>query len=525
MVTILVAEDEPDVRAYLGLALQEQGYNVEFAQNGEEVVRLLQTQPGKISLLLMDLMMPLKDGFQTLKEVRQGWPALPVITLSGHCTPANVATVLKGGAIDFLSKPIAHDDLLRSVQAGLKVAETLPGTGIVAHEPLRPERAQGETWSQRCEALLNQVGASDVPVLLRGETGVGKEVLARKLHEQSKRAGRPFLKLNCAALPYELVESELFGYEKGAFTGAFKNSPGKFEMANHGTILLDEIGDMDFRLQAKLLQVLQDREFLRLGAHEMSRVDVRVMAATHCDLEKAIRQSRFREDLYYRLNIIEVQVPPLRERKDEVIELATTFIQKFSPSDPVEITPVLKRALLDYNWPGNVRELENVIRKFLIIRSGDAIAADLNRKSKEALAHATASHSSRANGSGNGNGNNHWSSPANQQYAMAGTLEPIGAMRDTYAPHSPREDRNGMVRSQPADYRQPVASTNALQEYPTTLADVDDVRKKAERETIVSALNATLWNRKKAATMLRIDYKALLYKMKKLGIGEKFPLM
>ena len=318
MTRILIAEDEPEVRNYLGIALNCQGYEVELVENGQEAIDYLENHSENISLLLLDLMMPLKDGFETLKEVRRGWPAMPVITLSGSCTRANVASVLKGGALDFLSKPIAHDELFQAIQSALSG----PRAGRVAESGRGMEcsLSAGGAWSERIESLLKRIGNSDVPVLLRGETGVGKEVFARKLHEQSRRAGRPFVKLNCAALPSDLVESELFGYEKGAFTGAFKSTPGKFEMANGGTILLDEIGDMDFKLQAKLLQVLQDREFFKLGAKETFRVDVRVMAATHCDLEKTIKDGRFREDLYYRLNIVEVHVPPLRERKDEIAD-------------------------------------------------------------------------------------------------------------------------------------------------------------------------------------------------------------
>src|SRR6185437_1491463 len=213
MNTILIAEDEPEVRDYLGVALNCEGYEVEFAQNGEEVVTFLEQDGARVSLLLLDLIMPCKDGFETLREVRQGWPGLPVITLSGSCTPANVATVLKAGALDFLSKPIAHGDLLRAIEGALNPSSL----GNDAPIPLKNTRTlescvlSSGTWSQRVNALLERVGGSDVPVLMRGETGVGKEVLARRLHEQSRRASRPFLKLNCAALPSELVESELFG--------------------------------------------------------------------------------------------------------------------------------------------------------------------------------------------------------------------------------------------------------------------------------------------------------------------------
>ena len=515
MNTILIAEDEPEVRDYLGVALNCEGYEVEFAQNGEEVVSFLEREATKVSLLLLDLIMPYKDGFETLQEVRQSWPALPVITLSGSCTPANVATVLKAGALDFLSKPIGHSDLLRSIEQALNSPGTVNRNGSLTKAVRNTEPCvfSSGTWSQRVSALLERVGASDVPVLLRGETGVGKEVLARKLHEQSKRAGRPFLKLNCAALPSELVESELFGYERGAFTGAFKSTPGKFEMANGGTILLDEIGDMDFKLQAKLLQVLQDREFVRLGAKETCRVDVRVMAATHCNLEKAIDDGRFREDLYYRLNIIEVHVPPLRERKDEIVSLSEFFLQKHAPNDSLEITPRLRQILVEHDWPGNVRELENVIRKFLVFRSVDLIAAELKRKSKNAA---------KLTGSA--------SVDAPEQRGMV--LPPaLGA--NGQAARGPSLEHNGSPHSSASGYGTsdssilpPAGARTGNWEAPapaSILAEVDEARKKAEIDAILSALQSTLWNRKQAAKLLKIDYKALLYKMKKLGIGEKVP--
>ena len=512
--TILIAEDEPAIRDYLGVALSAEGYGVEFAHDGEEVLTRLKSSRCDVSLVLLDLVMPRKDGFETLRGVHCSWPALPVIALSGSCTRADVATVLKGGAVDFLSKPIDREDLIKAVEAALAKASsgnTLDRLGDV--NGLVP----GGTWVQTCEALLKRVGASDVPVLLRGETGVGKEVLARRLHAHSKRATHPFLKLNCAALPSELVESELFGYERGAFTGAYKNTPGKFEMANQGTILLDEIGDMDFRLEAKLLQVLQDREFLRLGAKETLSVDVRVMAATHCDLEKAIEQGRFREDLYYRLNIIEIQVPPVRERKDEIVGLAESFFLKYAPTESVEMTPLLKEALLEYDWPGNVRELENVIRKFLVIRSVDLVAAELRRKTRR-VALSSALPISRTLASGYGD----WRSPLNPAGVGAGapaepartqpTRSPLAAGSNGQIPipaisNMPDGDRATVIKA--ADCGRS-----------SVLADLDDSRKKAERDAIVDALAATLWNRKRAAALLRVDYKALLYKMKKLGIGE-----
>jgi len=526
MNTILVAEDEPEVRNYLGLALSCEGYRVEFAQNGQEVMQFLANNSLSVSLLLLDLIMPIKNGFETLQEVRRGWPELPVITLSGSCTPANVATVLKGGAIDFLSKPVGHDDLLRAIRAVLPPArsqvvvfsrtETLEGSIRTADVPV----LSGSAWSQKAEGLLRQVGASDVPVLMRGETGVGKEVFARKLHDQSKRAGRPFLKLNCAALPSELIESELFGYERGAFTGAFKNTPGKFEMANSGTILLDEIGDMDFKLQAKLLQVLQDREFLRLGAKDPSRVDVRVMTATHCDLERDIEEKRFREDLYYRLNIIEIHVPPLRERRDEILSLAEFFLRKYAPTDAPEISPALGRVLLEHDWPGNVRELENVMRKYLVFRSAEIVISQLQHRSRRSVSATGCSAFVTA-----GVKDAMLPVVASEVTPILDALEPAPGSYDPSAKLLSMAGSTMELRVKAVEFK-PESTVGAPVQpppvNPSILAKVDHARREAETQAIVSALNATLWNRKQAAALLNIDYKALLYKMKKLGIGEKW---
>jgi two-component system, NtrC family, response regulator AtoC len=516
MNTILVAEDEPEVRNYFGLALKCHGYNVQFAQNGEEVLNCLEKGAVDISLLLLDLIMPCKDGFETLEEVRRAWPGLPVITISGSCTPADVACVLKGGASDFLSKPVGHDDLLQAVRSVLDAVASTPEPQQRAIYVSKPASHSPKTWSEQVQLLLNVVGTSDVPVLLRGETGVGKEVLARQLHERSKRAGHPFLKLNCAALPSELVESELFGYERGAFTGAFKNTPGKFELANGGTILLDEIGDMDFKLQAKLLQVLQDREFLRLGARDTCKVDVRVMAATHCDLEKAITEGRFRQDLYYRLNIVEVQVPPLRERKHEIPALAEVFLRKYSRGEASSISSSLLDVLLEHDWPGNVRELENVIRKYLIFKNPDIIRAELRRRAEKDVS--VVSSASRLSQSQINVAGRSPSEPMQIRQKVGAESQESGRESESVGVSADESSMRDSGTSHPGSGSQSVAEpSNSIR----GLAEVDWARKKAEQETITAALNSTMWNRKRAAKLLRIDYKALLYKMKKLGIGEE----
>jgi two-component system response regulator AtoC len=477
MNTILVADDESEIRSYLGTALGCQGYRVEFADNGEDVLARLRPENQRdragVDLVLLDILMPHKDGLQTLEQLRRICPDIPVIMLSGATAPVKIVTAMKNGAVDFLAKPVSYQELSKAIQKVLPpgICDVEPEGFSDEQEPVPPVIG---AWSQKLELLLQRIGSSDVPVLLQGETGVGKEVLARKLHARSIRAGRPFLKLNCAALPSELVESELFGYERGAFTGAFKNTPGKFEMASQGTILLDEIGDMDFKLQAKLLQVVQDHEFLRLGAKETVKVDVRVMAATHCNLEQAIVEGRFREDLYYRLNIIDIQIPPLRDRRDEILPLADFFLRRHGTPDKPQLglTARLRDSLLNHEWPGNIRELENVMRKYLVLRNEDAVADELHRRAHK---------------------------------------RSIALGRETSTRQAPVANEAGPV-DEPAA-AQPVDSS--------VLKGVNNAHKAAESEVIIAALNAALWNRKQAAVLLKIEYKALLYKMKKLGIGDK----
>jgi len=336
--------------------------------------------------------------------------------------------------------------------SALRVA-TAGGEGGSACTPLSPRMYE-------IEQALEQVGLSDAPVLVQGETGVGKELLAKRIHGCSRRAGKPFLKLNCAAFPADLVESELFGFARGAFTGAFEHRPGKFEMAHQGTVLLDEIGDMDIRLQAKLLQVLQDGEFLRLGSNGTVKVDVRIIAATHCDLQDAIAKGRFREDLYYRLNVINIQIPPLRDRREEILWLADHFLTKHS-SPGIRLPKLghsLRRAMLDHHWPGNVRELENMMRRLLALGREDLLLRDL-------------------------------ASQAQRRPRV------VSQTRDEFLPQLPGEL--------------------------PLLQKGNQAKNQVESEAIITALNATQWNRKQAATLLSTDYKTLLYKMKKLGIANR----
>jgi two-component system, NtrC family, response regulator AtoC len=447
MSTILIGEDEPEVRGYFELALKCLGYGVELAEDGEEVLEYLR-QNHQITAVLLDVMMPRKNGIETLREIRRIHSDLPVIMVSDASSTTTVVEAMRCGATDFLGKPVIHDDLKHALRKALQMPAMVSEDIAASKQTVFYGANDGMASIQR---LLRTVAMSEAPVLILGETGSGKEVLARELHANSRRAGKPFLKLNCAALPSELVESELFGYERGAFTGAFQKKTGMFELANSGTILLDEIGDMDFKLQAKLLQVLQDQEFHRIGGKELIHVDVRVIAATHQDLERAIFNRMFREDLYYRLNVMSFRVPPLRERPNDIISLAEFLVRKYAEPGP-PLSPILKQTLLAYPWPGNVRELDNIMRRLTVLQDQDVIIREIQNKVA--------------------------------QKATAISTVAVLAPAET-AP---------------------------------VLDQVIKATHQAESNAILTALNATRWNRKQAAAILKIDYKALLYKMKKLGI-------
>jgi two-component system response regulator AtoC len=468
--TILVGEDEPEVMGYFEMALTCLGYSIEMAQDGDEVLACFQSGRSEIAAVLLDIMMPNRDGLDTLRAIREIDPNVPVIMVSGSSSTFNIVNAMKCGATDFLCKPVAHEDLRKTISRALEreeVVYTLPSKNTTPayrnNSPATNSYMGTNPRMKEIQALVGEIGWSEVPILIQGETGSGKEVLARELHARSPRANKPFLKLNCAALPSELVESELFGYERGAFTGAFQKKAGLFELANGGTILLDEIGDTDVRLQAKLLQVLQDHEFQRIGGKETIKVDVRVIAATHRDLEKAIIDRHFREDLYYRLNVINIHVPALRERKEDILPLAAFLVRKHAVNGvpAPTITPELKQAMLNYQWPGNVRELENFVRKFVVLRNPDTLARELYVK-------------------------------ATRKVLLSAPAAPVQSIDE------------------------PVEKSAT-----PVLEQVTKAKEEAELQAILAALNSTRWNRKQAAALLKIDYKALLYKMKKLCVEEK----
>lgn len=518
-IRILVVEDEPGVRNLISLAFKHLGYSADFAPDTIEATGRLHQMGARYSAILVGV--GVHGNLPGLiDDVRSMHPAISVIGL------VNDPVVPERQYFDdVIEKPITGDRLKAVVQACLRERR---GASILDDNNIKADvGAHSSAWQNEIQPLVRHVAAADVPVLIQGETGAGKEVLARQLHLQSPRAKKAILKVNCAALPSELIESELFGYERGAFTGAFKTTPGKFEMADGGSILLDEIGDMDVKLQAKLLQVLQDREFTRLGSSEARRVDVRVLAATHCNLEKAIAEGRFREDLYYRLNIITIHIPGLRDRKDEILPLAYHFMQKYATAatPALEIVPALRDTLLAHDWPGNVRELENVIRRLLVLRRPEMVADDIRTRARRVNAvHPATPERTQTN-----------VTPAVKEpvvtlpkpvpeamtaVAGAGSSIHMASVSPGY-----RANGNETDNLPPRDYRAVPASPRPFRvddsERWRILDKVDEARREAETEAILQALNSTLWNRKRAAELLSIDYKALLYKMKKLGIVER----
>jgi DNA-binding NtrC family response regulator len=370
--TILVIEDEEKHRRVIGLHLSAANYAVKAVATAEEGWKLA----GDVDLILTDLKLPGMDGLELLEKLRQQNSRTPVIVMSAFSTVENAVEAMKRGAVDFLPKPFSLDHLSVVVEKALEVSK-LRAENIELREALghryRFENIIGRSPAmQEIFATVTRIAPTRATVLLAGESGVGKDMIARAIHQHSPRKDRPFVKINCTAIPENLMESELFGYEKGAFTGANTAKPGKFEQEDTGTVMLDEIGDVPPSMQVKLLRVLQEREFERLGSNKTLHTDVRVIAATNVDLRAALEQGTFREDLYYRLNVVPINIPPLRERKEDIPYLVEHFAKKFGG----EVSEGALERLMAYHWPGNVRELENVIERSVLLASGPRVETD-----------------------------------------------------------------------------------------------------------------------------------------------------
>jgi len=466
-IRILVVDDDDSIRRYIAKLLTQSGYDVITASNGKDAINELRTGT-EVSLVILDILMPEMDGLETLSELRKISGDLPVLMLSALGQTNIIVKAMKSGATDYLVKPFEEEELELALTKSLEKKKLLTEISSLKKQ-LRIDELRGEFMynspkMQRVKDLVEQVAETDVSVLIEGESGTGKELVARALHYSSGMKDKPFVKVNCAALPHELLESELFGYERGAFTGAYKAKAGKFELANNGTIFLDEIGEMDLTIQSKLLQVLQEGTFSRLGGKQDVKVNVRIIAATNRDLRKAVEQGTFREDIYYRLNVVNIHIPPLAERNEDIIYLFEYFLdaynEKYGKSiivDKEEAYPLL----LGYSWPGNVRELKNQVKRLVIL--GDI--NDLLRYLKE-----------------------------------GGAFVQGKQVKET------RQESFDVV----SDDKEIIPLKLAAKE-----ASI-----KAERDMILRALRGTNWNKKKAAQMLQISYKALLYKIKECGIEK-----
>jgi len=459
---ILVVDDEPSMQGYLRALLELDSHRVETFASGRDTLERVQRGP-RPDLVLLDLLMPDLDGLQTLERLHRLQPGLKVLMLSCSSETRNIVQAIRLGALDYLTKPFQKEELGHTVQRCLgRVAEE---QGSPAELEMMEEVGDGLFFvtagpeMRRVRQQLAQLADVDVPVLLVGESGTGKEVAARLLHRLSPRARKVLLKVNCAAVPADLLESELFGYEAGAFTGATRSKPGRFELCEGGTLLLDELAEMPVSLQAKLLHVLQDNEFSRLGSRSTVRVNMRVLAATNVNVAEALQAGKFREDLYYRLNAFTIHLRPLRERREEIPLLLKHFMTQLGDRyarSPLPLSAALVERCLEYDWPGNLRELGNFVKRYLILGDEKLVVGELGAERQEVSG---------------------WTAPVEASAAAGGALKSL----------------------------------------------VRNLKGEAEMKAIEQALQQTGGNRKQAARLLEISYKALLYKIRQYGLEKTRP--
>ncbi|MCS5635421.1 MAG: sigma-54 dependent transcriptional regulator [Myxococcota bacterium] len=451
---ILVVDDSEGIRGYLTNLLDARGYAVVSAEDGESAIGFLEETSVMPDLVLLDIMMPGLGGMETLRRIRDMVPGLSVAVISVVGRAPTIVSAMQLGAVDFINKPFEEEELDQILDHFAPVQEQGGGSKD-GYEEIDESVWDGVAMGE-IRGMIEQISDTDVTVLVQGESGVGKEIVARSIHQMSTRASGPFIKVNCAALPEDLLESELFGYEKGAFTGAYVRKYGKFEVATEGTIFLDEIGEMSPGLQAKLLQVLQESRFTRLGGNKDVTVNVRIVCATHRPLLDMVAQNEFREDLYFRLNVVNIHIPPLRERREEVEPLVDRFVERYSRKyerPTPSISNVMLTAFSNYDFPGNVRELENMVKRIIVLGSEESVLTELIERE------------------------------ANQRDSNAGFESLLREMEASAGKVPLRE----------------VSRRAALE---------------VEREAIDLALRMTDWNRKKAASLLGVSYKTLLQKIR-----------
>jgi DNA-binding NtrC family response regulator len=479
---VLVADDELNIRRVLEAILRREGYEVITAANGQEALSRMNRG---VHTVITDLKMPVLDGMGLLRRLSAEYPDVPVVMITAHGSVENAVEAVKLGAFDYLEKPFDQDQIRQILNKALK-------THVLARRDPRPDepgrsgrfKVVGKSPAiSQIYAVIEKVADTPSTVLITGESGTGKELIARALHDNSSRHGGPFIKINCAAIPKTLMESELFGYEKGAFTGAVGAKPGRFELAHGGTLFLDEIGEIPVEMQVKLLRVLQESEFERVGGIKTIHVDVRLVTATNRDLLAELATGGFREDLYYRLNVVPIHIPPLRERRQDVPLLVEHFIAKFNDRLKKVFTGIEKEAvdrLMSYQWPGNIRELENVIERTMLFCEGPQIrASDLPHEFLGLLADSPSS---------------------DERPAIA---PPLGGV----TPATPL----AAVGTAPAHGE----AVSSLKE--AVRAETERV----ERELIQRALDETGGNVTQAARRLKISRKSLQTKMKELGLRDR----
>jgi len=376
--TILIIDDEESICLSLKGIFSDEGYEVFTASSGEEGLTLIEEElPG---LVVLDIWLPGIDGIETLTRIKSKYPQIPVVIISGHGTVESAVKATKLGAFDFIEKPLSLEKVVLIANNALDLAR-LEEENILLKKKIKQDyELQGESRViTDLKEMIHIIAPTNAWILVMGENGTGKELVARSIHRDSRRADMPFIEVNCAAIPEELIESELFGHERGAFTGATTKKRGKFDLANEGTLFLDEVADMSLKAQAKILRILQEKKFQRVGGAKIIETDVRVLAATNKDLEREMEEGRFRQDLFYRLNVIPLYVPPLRERKEDIPLLANHFIKEFSIKEGKLLQGITEGALeilMAHSWPGNVRELKNIIERLVIMSPSEFITAD-----------------------------------------------------------------------------------------------------------------------------------------------------
>ena len=523
MKKILVIDDEPGHRLMVRAVLEDAGWQVAEAESAEDALRLLEAAPFSGSqhmasgvkeefpdVVLLDMHLPGMDGQAALEKIRAGWPDLPVVMLTAFGSVGSAVEAMKKGAFDYLSKPSDNDELCAVLQRAWDYSNLLKQQREQRLNPLESEpdplsRLVGQGGAMRkLRELIQQAGPSEATVLILGESGTGKELIAESLHTISPRGKAPLIKINCAALPADLLESELFGHEKGAFTGAFKDKPGRFLLADGGTIFLDEIGELPQELQAKLLRVLQERTIEPLGGVRSISVDVRILAATNRDLRREVQAGRFREDLYFRLNVLEIQSPPLRERLEDLPELTSRLLYRLCRKNRKEVrglAPDFLEALSVYSWPGNVRELENVLERSLILSRGDTLSAtslpghvlESRFNSASSALHISAQ----------------TAKTSQDDIDQARVASPVSGLYN--------DARSGVISSMGSN--EPMPANNA--ESAIQVGSMGQHLEEAEKQALSEALDLHQGHRERTADALGVSRRTLQYKLKKYGLTKR----